>query len=59
MELEQEELKGSIEKGKLADLVILSGNPLDNPQTIDEIQVLETIIDGKTIFRYDFVTALN
>jgi len=47
----EENLKGSIEVGKHADLVILDKNPLDTPKNeIQYIKVMETIIRGKTIF---------
>jgi predicted amidohydrolase YtcJ len=43
--------KGSIQEGKLADLVVLSDNPLTvDPATINQIVVLETIKDGKTVW---------
>jgi len=46
--------KGSIEEGKLADLVVLSDNPITvDPATINQIQVLETIKDGKTVWVRD------
>jgi predicted amidohydrolase YtcJ len=48
----EENLKGSIEIGKLADLVILNKNPFEvSKNKIKEIEVLETIIRGKTVFK--------
>lgn len=47
----EEKTKGSIEKGKLADLVILSADPTTiDPLKIKDIEVLETIKGGKTIY---------
>jgi predicted amidohydrolase YtcJ len=42
---------GSLEIGKLADLAILSGSPLDAPATIDQLRVVETIRGGETIYQ--------
>lgn len=48
----EENKKGTIEEGKIADLVILSHSPLDvDSDKIKDIQVLETIKNGETIFR--------
>jgi predicted amidohydrolase YtcJ len=49
----EEDDKGSLEPGKLADLVILSGSPLDDPARIDELQVIETIVGGRSVYRAD------
>jgi predicted amidohydrolase YtcJ len=47
----EEGSKGSLEPGKLADLVILDNNPLTvEPMAIKDIKVLETIKHGKTIY---------
>jgi predicted amidohydrolase YtcJ len=46
-----EKRKGTLEVGKLADLVILSADPLAvDPMTIRDIKVLETIKEGITVF---------
>ena len=48
----EETQKGSIAIEKLADLVILSANPLVvPPETINEITVEETIKEGKTVWK--------
>jgi predicted amidohydrolase YtcJ len=48
----EEKERGSIEVGKWADLVVLSANPLTvDPMTIKDIQVLETIVEGTSIYK--------
>ncbi len=48
----EERTKGSLEPGKLADLVILDQNPLTvDPMAIMNLKVVETIKEGKTIYR--------
>ena len=47
----EEDKKGTLENGKLADLVILDKNPLKvNTEEIKDIQVLKTIKEGKIVF---------
>jgi predicted amidohydrolase YtcJ len=46
----EENVKGSIEEGKLADLTILSGNPMAvEPEKIKDTKVEFVIIDGKIL----------
>ncbi|MGF1682875.1 amidohydrolase [Photobacterium minamisatsumaniensis] len=48
----EEQRKGSLERGKIADMVILSGNPLTiKPEEINSIQVLETFKQGKSVYK--------
>jgi len=48
----EEKSKGTLEPGKIADLVILERDPLKgDPTTISTIKVVETIKEGKPIFR--------
>ncbi|MGF1699583.1 amidohydrolase family protein [Photobacterium makurazakiensis] len=47
----EEDNKGSLEPGKLADLVILSQNPVKlAPGLLRDVQIIETIKEGKTLF---------
>ncbi len=49
-----EEVTGTIEPGKRADLTILAVNPLIcAPADIPGIEVLATLVDGKTVFKAD------
>lgn len=47
----QENEKGSIEVGKLADFVVLDQDPFENPQQINQIQVLMTIVEDKIVYQ--------
>jgi len=48
----EEKGKGTLEPGKIADLVILERDPLKvDPSSISSIKVLETIKEGRPIFR--------
>jgi len=50
----EEERKGSISTGKLADFVVLDRNPLKTaPGEIKDVRVVETIKEGKSIYKSD------
>jgi hypothetical protein len=47
----EEDRKGTLETGKLADLVVLSEDPMAvDPMRIKDIQVLQTIKEGRIVY---------
>jgi predicted amidohydrolase YtcJ len=54
----EEDIKGSIETGKLADLIVLSHNILDTPkEEILQISVDLTMIDGRIVYEMSHIGA--
>ena len=48
----EEDIKGSIEPGKLADLVVIDKDPLNIPNDdLKNVETVMTIIDGKIVYR--------
>jgi len=47
----REDEVGSLEPGKFADFVVLSGNPLDDPMGMRDLRVERTVIGGVTHYR--------
>jgi predicted amidohydrolase YtcJ len=48
----REHEKGSIEKGKLADLVVLGGDPWTvPPEEIGGLEILRTVVGGADVWR--------
>ena len=48
----EEDTRGSIEPGKLADFVVLDKNPLEVPkETIKDIKILQTIKKGEVVYQ--------
>lgn len=47
----EEQLKGSLSLGKLADFIVVSVNPFEiKPEELQQLQVLETYVGGKRVF---------
>ena len=47
----EEDIKGSIEVGKLADMAMLSGDPFEvEPDDIKDINVLWTMVGGDLVY---------
>jgi predicted amidohydrolase YtcJ len=46
----QEQRVGSLEPGKLADIVILDGDPL-TVEDVRTLNVVETIVGGRTVYQ--------
>ncbi len=56
-ELHQDQSTGSLEAGKLADLIVLDRNPLDIPaEQIADIKVLQTVVGGRVVYQSDKFT---
>jgi len=50
----EEKIKGSIEPGKLADLVVLSEDPFEMPADgLKEVRVVTTLIGGEVVHATD------
>ena len=47
----EEGRKGTLEVGKLADLIMLDGNPFTEPESIKDMSVQMTIFDGKIVYK--------
>ena len=48
----EEDIKGCIREGMLADFVILSGNPFEtDPEQLHEIRAVETVIGGRVVWQ--------
>ena len=47
----EEDIKGSIQVGKLADLVVLGADPTKvEPETIKDIAIERTVVGGVTVY---------
>lgn len=46
----EEMVKGALSEGKLADFVVLSGDPFTDPASLARLTVLKTVIDGEVVY---------
>jgi len=46
----EEDVKGTLEEGKLADFVIATGNPLEEGISIKDIKVEQTFMGGIKVY---------
>jgi predicted amidohydrolase YtcJ len=50
-ELHEDDVTGSVQVGKFADLIVVDRNPLKIPaEDIANVQVLETVVGGRTVY---------
>lgn len=47
----KENHRGSIKEGLVADLVILSGDPVEDAESILDLEVLETFVGGESVYK--------
>jgi predicted amidohydrolase YtcJ len=50
-ELHEDDMTGSLQVGKFADLIVIDRNPLKIPaEDIANVRVLETVVGGRTVY---------
>lgn len=56
----EEDVKGSIEEGKLADVIVLSENLFEmDPKRIGEAEVVVTVIGGREVYRSELFQSVD
>ena len=54
-ELHEDDVTGSLQVGKFADLIVIDRNPLKIPaEDIANVRVLETVVGGRTVYELAF-----